>query len=185
MMQYGWIKTLRGIVEDSGVPKASIIEEAKGLRQDDRSRPGDLVVLDFAYGGRHLIIDGVVTTVYMNTILTKVAPILGFAAKKVEDKKFKIDADSANPVSTVHDGRHRLIPFVMEDGGRIGAHGHAALRMLAEYVVAKGMLPQIPPWRHARLPCSPLRRWPCGHVDGSRRCLHGSTSPCPGNSSAT
>ncbi len=71
MMHHGLIKTLRGIVEEYGVPKASIVEEARGLRQDDHSRPGDLVVLDFADGGRHLIIDGVVTTVYMNTILTK------------------------------------------------------------------------------------------------------------------
>ena len=37
--------------------------------------------------------------------------------------------------------RHRLIPFAMEDGGRIGAHGQAALRMLAEFAVAKGKLP--------------------------------------------
>ena len=104
------------------MPKASIVEEARGLRQDYRSRPGYLVVLDFVDGGRHLIINGVVTTVYRNTILTKVAAIPGFAAKQVEDKKFKADVDSANPVSTVHGGRHMHIPFAMEDGGRIGAH---------------------------------------------------------------
>jgi len=57
------------------VPKASILEQARGLRQDDRSRPGDLVVLDFADGGRHLIIDGVVITVYRNTIPTNVTYI--------------------------------------------------------------------------------------------------------------
>jgi len=61
----------------------------------------------------------------------------------VEDKKFVADADSANPVATVHGGRHMLIPFAMEDGGRIGARGQAALRMLAEYVVAKGKLPTM------------------------------------------
>jgi hypothetical protein len=98
------------------------------------------VVLDFVEGSRHLIIDGVVTTVYRNTILNKVAVIPEFTARQVEDKKFKDDADSANPVSTVHGGRHMLIPFAMEDGGRIGAHGQTALRMLAEYVVAKGKL---------------------------------------------
>jgi hypothetical protein len=55
-------------VEEFGVPKAAIVEEARGMRQDDRTRPGDLVVMDFAEGGRHLIIDGLVTTVYRNTV---------------------------------------------------------------------------------------------------------------------
>jgi len=64
MMYHGFIKTLRGIVEESGVPKASIVEEARGMRPEDRNRHGDLVVLDSAEGGRHHIIDGVVTTVY-------------------------------------------------------------------------------------------------------------------------
>ena len=104
-------------------------------------RPGDLAVQDFVEGGRHLIIYGVVTTVYRNTILTKVAAIPGFAAKQVEDKKFKVDADYANPVSTIHGGLHRFIPFAMEDGGRIGAPGQATFRMLAKYVVAKGKAP--------------------------------------------
>jgi hypothetical protein len=80
-MHHGLIKTLRGIVEESGVPKASIVEEARGMRSEDRTRPGDLVVLDFAEGGRHLIIDGVVTKVYRNSVLPKVAAIPGFAAK--------------------------------------------------------------------------------------------------------
>ena len=47
-MHHGLIKTLRNIVGDSGVPKASIVEEARGMRPDDRTRHGDLVVLDFA-----------------------------------------------------------------------------------------------------------------------------------------
>ncbi len=122
------------------MPKASIVEEARGTRPDDRSRPGDL---DFAEGGRHLVIDGVVTIVYMNSVLSKVDVIPGFAAKQVEDKKFKADKDSLHPVSVVHGGRHMLILFVMEDGGRIRALGHAALRMLAEYAVAKGNLPPM------------------------------------------
>ncbi len=45
------------------MPKASIVEEARGMRPNDRTRPGDLVVLDFAAGGRHLVFDGAVTTV--------------------------------------------------------------------------------------------------------------------------
>ena len=75
------------------------------------------MVPDFSNGGRHLVIDGVVTTVHRNTILGKVSAIPRFPAKQVEDKKFKADADSATHVSIVHGVRHRLIPFAMEDGG--------------------------------------------------------------------
>jgi len=142
-MRHGLIKTLRGILEESGVPKAAIVEEARGLKHDDRTRPRDLVVLDFAEGGRHLIIDGVVTTMNRNTILNKVSAIPEFDAKQVEDRKFKADADSVNLVSTLHGGRHMLIPFAMEDGGRIGEHGLAALRMMAEYAVTKGKSPPM------------------------------------------
>jgi len=165
------------------VPKASIVEEERCMRPDDRSRPGDLVMLDFAEGGRHLVINGVVITVYRNFVLSKVDVIPGFEAKHVEDKNFKAGKDSLHRVSVVHGGRHKLIPFDMEDGGRIGAHGQAALHMLAEYAIAKGKLPPM----SAR--AAPLDRGhghgPCGHADGSTSCLSGSTSPCPGGSSAT
>jgi hypothetical protein len=73
------------IVEESGVPKASIVEEAMGTRPEDRTRPSDLVILDFAEEERHLIIDEVVTTVYRNSVLPKVAAIPCVAAKQVED----------------------------------------------------------------------------------------------------
>jgi hypothetical protein len=74
-MHHGLIKTLRGIVEEAGIPKASIIEKAGGNRLDECTRPGDLVVLDFAEGGRHLVIDGVVSGVYRNSVLSKVVAI--------------------------------------------------------------------------------------------------------------
>ena len=51
------------------------------MRPDDRSRPCDLVVLDFADGGRHFVFDGVITTIFRNMILPKVAMIPGFATK--------------------------------------------------------------------------------------------------------
>jgi hypothetical protein len=63
-MHHGLIKTFGGIVEEYGVPMVSIVEEARGLRPSDCTRPCDIVVLDYAEGGRHLVIDGVVTTVY-------------------------------------------------------------------------------------------------------------------------
>ena len=119
--------------------------------------------MDFAEGGRHLIIDGVATTAYRNTILQKVATIPGFAAKQLEDKKFKADADSIHPVSAQHGRRQRFIPFAIEDGGRIGAHGQATLRMLAEYAVAKGKAPPMyaraAPLQHHEDVAMWVRRW--------------------------
>ena len=148
-----------------------------------RALPGDLVVLDFTEGGRHLIIDGVVTTVYRNTIINKVSAIPGFAAKQVKDKKFKADADSASPVSTVHGGRHRLIPFAMEDGRRIGAHGLDALIMLAEYAVTKGKTP--PTLACARVLLPPEAVAICGCAGGSRSFRSSCISPCPARSLGT
>ena len=70
------------IVEEVGDSKAAIVEEARGLREGDATRPGDMVVLDFTTPSRYLIMDGVVTTVYMNSIMpNKVAAVPGFSAK--------------------------------------------------------------------------------------------------------
>jgi len=131
-MHHGLVKVLRGIIEEAGVPKATIVEEARGLRPGDVSRPGDIVVLDFSDDGRHLVIDGVVTTVYRISVLDKVASIPGYVAKLVEERKFKKDADSPQPDATAAGGRHTFVPFAMEDGGRLGAHAHATLNLLAK-----------------------------------------------------
>ena len=49
--------------------------------------------------------------------------IPGFAAKAVEDAKLDEDFRSSSPVSQCHHGgRHRLVPFVLEEGGRFGDH---------------------------------------------------------------
>jgi uncharacterized protein YacL len=55
-----------------------IQEEARGLRSGDATRPRDLVILDFFATGKHLIIDGVVTTVYRNSFLSQVSIVPGF-----------------------------------------------------------------------------------------------------------
>jgi hypothetical protein len=72
------------------------------------------VVMDFSALGRHLILDGVVTTVYMYSIVAKVAALSGFAAKQGEDTKYRDDQSSTYPVSAAHGGRHhctRLCPL--------------------------------------------------------------------------
>ena len=122
----------------AGVAKSSIILEKKGLRSCDHTRPGDIVALDFFGLGRHLVIDAVVSTVYGNTILSKTSTIPGYVAKLAEDKKFKAGEKSPEPVSSKHGGDHVFVPFAMEDGGTLGAHALALLKMLAEYAVAQG-----------------------------------------------
>ncbi len=72
----------------------AVVTEARGLRAADRSRPGDVVALDFFADGRHLVIDAVMTTVYRNTVLEKVATVPGYEAKQAEDRKFAADKTS-------------------------------------------------------------------------------------------
>jgi hypothetical protein len=47
--------------------------------------------MDFNTDGKHLIIDGLVITVFVNSIMSKVASVPRLAAKKAEDAKFKVD----------------------------------------------------------------------------------------------
>ena len=100
---------------------------------------------------------------YRYSILSRVATVPGFAAKQVEDTKFKADMTSAHPISTANGGRHTFVPFAIEDGGRIGAHGQVVMRMLGEHAVAKGKIPPGP--KNATPPSSPVavslwvRKW--------------------------
>jgi hypothetical protein len=55
--------------------------------------------------------DGVVTIVYMNSILARIVAVPRFAAKKVEDTKFKADENSAHPVAAIHGGRLTSCPL--------------------------------------------------------------------------
>ena len=120
MMHHMLIKAQRGIIEESGVPKAAILEEARGLHPRDAIRPRDIVILHFAAEGRHLIFNGVVTTIYRNSIMMRVAAVPGYEAKLVEDKKFKADANSFRPAAVVASGRDAFVPYAMENVGTVG-----------------------------------------------------------------
>ena len=102
------------------------------------------MLLDFFGLGRHLVIDAVVSTVNQNTIVSKTSTIPGYVAKLAGDKKFKADEKSPERVSSKHGGDHVFVPFIaMEDGGTLGAHALALLKMLvAEYVT-------VGPHRHS------------------------------------
>jgi hypothetical protein len=74
--------------------------------------PDDVVALDFFVEDRHLVIDAVVTTMYMITLLQKEASIPGLAAKQAEDKKFLAYRTSSHPIAAPHGvdgGPHVLI----------------------------------------------------------------------------
>jgi len=82
MFHAGLVGVIKTIMREVGVPAdAALVTEARGLRAADRSRPGDVVALDFFADDRHLVIDAVMTTVYMNIVLEKVATVPGYAAK--------------------------------------------------------------------------------------------------------
>lgn len=90
----GLVGVIKSVLREAGVPDAVVVTEARGLRAADRSRPRYVVALDFFADGRHLIVDAFMTTVYMNTVLEKVATVPGYAAKHAEDMKFLADKTS-------------------------------------------------------------------------------------------
>jgi hypothetical protein len=62
------ILTLQKVLQEAGVPTSATLVEARGLRgREDKTRPCDIVVLDFYAHGHHLMIDGVATIAYRNT----------------------------------------------------------------------------------------------------------------------
>ncbi len=119
LMHAGLVGVIKLILKKAGVPDALVVQEARGLRATDRSRPGNVVTVDFFADGRHIVNDVVMTTVYINTMLQKVATIPGHAAKQAEDKKFLADKSSSQPISTIHGGPHILVPFAIENGGSL------------------------------------------------------------------
>jgi hypothetical protein len=163
LLHAGLVGVIKAILKEAGVPEASIVMEARGLRAADRTRPGDVVALDFFADGRHLVVDAVMTTVYRNTVLRKVATVPGYAAKQAEDRKFLADKASSQPIAAIHGGPHVLVPFAVEDGGRLGAHAQALLRALATVALAKGRKPPfargMDEMKHPMLVSLWVRRW--------------------------
>ncbi len=63
LLQSGLVGVIKSCLRDAGVPEAAIVPEARGLPAADPSRPGDVVAFDFFADGRHMVIDGVITTI--------------------------------------------------------------------------------------------------------------------------
>ena len=65
----------------------------------------------------------------------------GYATKQREDRKFQVDRASTQPIAAIHGGSHSLVPFAMEDGGRLGANALALFRPLVIVTLSKGRRP--------------------------------------------
>eukprot|EP00873_Tetraselmis_striata_P036234 jgi/Tetstr1/456498/TSEL_043221.t1 len=135
--------TMVSILQEAGAPRDSALTEVRGLRSADATRPGDVVQLDYMGPGVHLVLDAAVTGVFRNSIAAQVAVQPGYAARLREQTKFRVDACSSQPVAR----RHRFVPCVVEEGGRLGEHLLALLKELAERGIASGHLKQPPSWR--------------------------------------
>jgi len=64
-------------------------------------------------------------------------------SKQAEDRKLYADKSSVEHVSIVHGGPHIMVPFALEDGGRLGAHAQALLRSFAALAIEKGRRPSF------------------------------------------
>ena len=103
---------------------------------------------DFFSPGRHLLCDGSVVSVFLDYMASKASEVPGTAASLKEEDKISKDANSAQPVGS----RHRLVPCVVEEGGRLGGHFQALLRELAERGVSRGILRVPASWGPAPPP---------------------------------
>eukprot|EP00873_Tetraselmis_striata_P009583 jgi/Tetstr1/429847/TSEL_019714.t1 len=146
--------TMVSILHEAGAPRDSVLTEVRGLRSADATRPGDVVQLDYMGPGVHLVLDAAVTGVFRNSIAAQVAVQPGYAARLREQTKFRVDACSSQPVAR----RHRFVPCVVEEGGRLGEHLLALLKELAERGIASGHLKQPPSWRELR-PAALVAHW--------------------------
>ena len=106
------------------------------MRPADRTRPCDVGWADFYSPGRHLLCDGSVVSVFVNSLVSEASTKAGTAARLKEDEKLNSDAASFAPVAA----RHRPVPCEVEEGGRLGGHFQALLKELAERGVSRGLL---------------------------------------------
>jgi len=78
-----------------------------------------------------MVIDDVMTKACRNTVLIQVANIPGYVAKQAEDRKFLADKTSSHSIAIPQCGLCVVVPFAIENGGRLGAHALTLLRALA------------------------------------------------------
>ncbi len=81
------------------------MNDARGLRGwGDRTRPEDIAVMDYHAPSKHLLLNGLVTIVYMNT-KQETKDIPGYADKLEENMKLYAYKTLERPVATIHGGK--------------------------------------------------------------------------------
>ena len=120
-------RLLRKFMREAGAPKRRAVLEARGLAGTSLRRPGD--VTWFLYTDHaHLVVDCAVAGVYQKSMLRDgLWRRAGAAARMRERHKIRADARADHPVQ--HD--HTFVPFVVEDGGRLGLQALDLLDRLA------------------------------------------------------
>jgi len=105
-MHGGIISTLQKVLHEAGVPTSATLTEARGLHgRENKTRPSEIVVLDYYAPEHHLLLDGVDTTAYRNTRQQReTGEIPGYATKLVEDGKLYADKTLERPVAMMHGG---------------------------------------------------------------------------------
>ena len=122
------VATLVRAVRDSGViAPASISRETPGLAHGAQ-RPADILLRDFDGLGRHVAMDVGITSPFSNSALSAGSHQRpGSTASAYEQNKIR----AVLGVGAALHRTWRFIPFIIEDGGRLGAHAAAFLSELA------------------------------------------------------
>jgi hypothetical protein len=85
------------------------------------------------------------------------------AANQAEERKFLVDKNSAERITTIHGGPQVLVPFAVENGGHLDSHAQALLRPMSTVVIEKSRHPPLA--YRAKAPSAPtlaslwVKRW--------------------------
>ena len=122
---------LTDVLKDAGIPDRDIHVEVKAGVEDD-SRPGDVAYIQRDRpDGQLLLVDLSVTSIFRCAAHEPSSGPGSLAAA----------AETAKLSKYRNVTRHRVIPFVLEDGGRMGEHARALLHELAKGAARRGRCP--------------------------------------------
>jgi hypothetical protein len=124
------------IIHECGIASSKVVQEPLHLRQmNSAERPGDLVVKGYNRRlGKDLIIDVSVRDVYSQSAYHGPARVPGGVAARGEADKLRSQA------AVELGARHIFVPFIMENGGRLGGHAVELLRDLQRRSKKRGMV---------------------------------------------
>ena len=146
LMHHKLARCVRSIFIDAGTHEDEVKLEVKSDATTSGHRPGDVAALNYRVTGQHLLVDVSITASGRAALLDHM-DTPGYAAATQELAKLgKYRSPSARtphqpapPHGFIY--RHRFVPFVLEDGGRLGEHARALLVELAMRAAQQGKCP--------------------------------------------